>query len=144
MAKFDAGQFTKNTGRLMKGAAALVAAAAFAVASMTAPPADDVKMAEELFSAPAPVVMTIDEVDEAIVEESAEEEKVKKMGLFTRIKLAFYSLCAAFSAWVAHKIPWKKIFNKRNFYIVLTLVCLGLAAYYLLPLVWEECPFLTE
>ena len=142
MAKFDAGQFTKNTGRLMKGAAALVAAAAFAVASMTAPPPDDVKMAEELFSAPAPVVMTIDEVDEAIVEESAgEEEKVKKMGLFTRIKLAFYSLCAAFSAWVAHKIPWKKIFNKRNFYIVLTLVCLGLAAYYLLPLVWEECPF---
>ena len=142
MAKFNAGQFTKNTGRLMKGAAALVAAAAFAVASMTAPPPDDVKMAEELFSAPAPVVMTIDEVDAAIAEESAgEEEKVKKMGFFARLKLAFYSFCAAFSAWVAHKIPWKKIFNKRNFYIVLTLVCLGLAAYYLLPLVWEDCPF---
>lgn len=142
MARFDIGHFSKNTGRLMKGAAALVAAAAFAVASMTATPPDEVKMAEELFSAPAPVVMTIDEVDDAIVEESTEEEeKVRKLGFFARLKLAFYSFCAAFSAWVAHKIPWKKIFNKRNFYIVLALVCLGFAAYYLLPLVWEECPF---
>ncbi|MBR6585188.1 MAG: hypothetical protein IKK69_05805 [Firmicutes bacterium] len=115
MAKFDAGQFTKNTGRLMKGAAALVAAAAFAVASMTAPPPDDVKMAEELFSAPAPVVMTIDEVDEAIVEESAEEEKVKKMGLFTRIKLAFYSLCAAYLPGLPTKYRGKRFLTSGTF-----------------------------
>ncbi len=139
MAKFDAGHFSKNTGRLMKGAAALVAAAAFAVASLATPAPDLNKPVDELISVPAPVVMSVDEMDEAVVEETSEsEEKIRKLGFFTRLKLAFYSFCAAVSAWIAHKIPWKKIFNKRNFYILIAMVCLGLAAYYLLPLVLEN------
>lgn len=142
MGKFNSGHLIRNTGRIMKGAAALVAAAAFVVASMTMPPPDTSVINDEVLNAPAPVVMTIDEAADVITEESpAEEEKIKKMGFFTKLKLGFYSLCAAFSAWFAHKIPWKKIFNKRNLYILLAIICLGLAAHFLLPLAWEEYPF---
>ena len=138
MARFDTGNIVKKSGRVLKATAALVAAAAFMVASMAQPAPDATKVHEEIFTGPAPVVMTIDEVDEAVVEEtSEEEEKAKKMGFFTKLKLAFYSFCAAIGAWVAHKIPWKKIFNKRNLYILLALVCLGLAAYYLGPEIVE-------
>ena len=138
MAKFSVTRLSRNTGRVMKATAALIAAAAFVVASMATPAPDAAKLNEEVFNTPAPVVMTIEEVDEAIVEESTEEEeRVRKLSFFQRLKLGFYSLCAACAAWVAHKIPWKKIFNKRNFYILLTLVCLGLAAYYLWPVLSE-------
>lgn len=139
MAKFDAVNFGKKTGRIMKATAALVAAAAFVVASMAQPAPDAPRVHEEFLSSPPPVVMTVEEVDDAVVEETAEEEeKVRKMGFFTRLKLAFYSFCAAIGAWFAYKIPWKKIFNKRNLYILLALICLGIAAYYLLPVIAEQ------
>ena len=139
MAKFDAVNFGKKTGRIMKATAALVAAAAFVVASMAQPAPDASRVHEEFLSSPPPVVMTVEEVDEAVVEETTEEEeKVRKIGFFTRLKLAFYSFCAAIGAWFAHKIPWKKIFNKRNLYILLALICLGIAAYYLLPVIAEQ------
>lgn len=138
MAKFDADNITKKTAKVLKGAAALVAAAAFVVASMAQPAPDAAKVHEEIFSGPSPVVMTIEEVDEAVVEETTEEEeKVRKLGFFARLKLGFYSFCAAIGAWIAHKIPWKRIFNRRNLYILLALVCLGLAIYYLGPVIAE-------
>ena len=139
MAKFNAVNFGKKTGRIMKATAALVAAAAFVVASMVQPAPDASRVHEEVFSGPAPVVMTVEEIDDAVVEETTEEEeKVRKLSFFARLKLAFYSFCAAIGAWVAHKIPWKKIFNKRNFYILLALVCLAIAAYYLIPVITEQ------
>lgn len=138
MARTGTGKLIKKSGRTLKAAAALVAAAAFVVASMVTPAPDAAKVHEEVITGPAPVVMTIDEVDEAVIEEAAdEEEKARKLGFFARLKLGFYSFCAAIAAWVAHKIPWKKIFNKRNLYILLALVCLGIAAYYLAPVIAE-------
>ncbi|MBQ4649740.1 MAG: hypothetical protein IJB73_03455 [Firmicutes bacterium] len=128
----------KNAGRIMKATAALIAAAAFVVASSITPTPEAPKdINSEIFN-PTPVVMTIEEASEAIVEEETDvEEEVKKKGFFVRLKMAIYGFFAACAAWVAHKIPWKKIFNRRNFYILLALVCTGLAVYFLWPVITD-------
>ena len=121
----------KNAGRVMNATAALIAAAAFVVASSITPaPEAPQDINSEIFN-PPPVVMTIEEAPEAIVEEETQaEEEVKKKGFFFKLKMAIYGFFAACAAWVAHKIPWKKIFNKRNAIIVLTLAVVLLLAYY--------------
>ena len=128
----------KIAGRVLKATAALVAAAAFVVASSVTPapePTPDIN--SQIFN-PPPVVMTIEEAPEAIVEEETQvEEEVKKRGFFFKLKMAIYGFFAACAAWVAHKIPWKKIFNKRNFYILMALICTGLALYLLWPVITE-------
>ena len=61
------------------------------------------------------------------------EQTAKKRGFFSWLKIWFYGLCAGIAAFFATKIPWKKIFTKRNFVILLVLVLLFLFARYLLP-----------
>ena len=128
----------KNAGRIMKATAALIAAAAFVVASSVTPaPEAPQDINSQIFN-PPPVVMTIEEAPEAIVEEETEAvEEVKKKGFFFKLKMAVYGFFAACAGWVAYKIPWKKIFNKRNFYILLALICTGLALYFLWPVITD-------
>ena len=115
----------------MKTAAALVAAAALVVASgITPAPEVSENIDSQIFS-PTPVVMTVEEIPDAITEEKTEEEETKKKSFFLSLKMAIYGFLAACTAWILHKIPWKKIFNKRNLYILLAVICLGLAAYFL-------------
>ena len=86
------------------------------------------------YSDPAPVVLEIDETDmtdESEDEEESQEEK--KRGFFSWLKVWFYGLIAGISGFFATKIPWKKIFTKRNMIILLVLVLIFLFARYLLP-----------
>lgn len=87
------------------------------------------------FSEPAPVVLEIDETDMTDQSESENEEQQeeKKRGFFSWLKIWFYGLIGGISAFFATKIPWKKIFTKRNFIILLVLVVLFLCARYILP-----------
>ena len=86
------------------------------------------------FSEPAPIVLEIDETDMDSSENTEEEQQEeKKRGFFSWLKIWFYGLCAGIAAFFATKIPWKKIFTKRNFVILLVLVLLFLCARSLLP-----------
>ena len=86
------------------------------------------------FNEPAPVVLEIDETDMDTSENSEEEQQEeKKRGFFNWLKIWFYGLIGGITAFFATKIPWKKIFTKRNFIILLVLVVLFLCAKYILP-----------
>ncbi len=86
------------------------------------------------FSDPAPVTLDIDETDMDTSEDSEEEQQEeKKRGFFNWLKIWFYGLIGGIAAFFATKIPWKKIFTKRNFIILLVLVVLFLCAKYILP-----------
>lgn len=126
----DKRNLIKN-GAVIKLAAAVAALTLIAAASLLPSKAEPAQLTDPDVLNPAPVVMTIEEADEAVIEEesSDEEEKKQKMGFFTRLKLAFYAFCAGAGAWIAHKIPWGKIFNKRNLIIVLVLAAAGILAW---------------
>ncbi len=86
------------------------------------------------FSDPAPVTLDIDETDMAESEDTEEEQQEeKKRGFFSWLKIWFYGLIGGITAFFATKIPWKKIFTKRNFVILLVLVVVFLCAKYILP-----------
>lgn len=126
----DKRNLIKN-GAVVKLAAAVAALTLIAAASLLPAKAEPAQLTDPDVLNPAPVVMTIEEADEAVIEEesSEDEEKKQKMGIFTRMKLAFYAFCAGAGAWIAHKIPWGKIFNKRNLIIVLVLAAVGILAW---------------
>ncbi|MBR4861118.1 MAG: hypothetical protein IKU09_02840 [Firmicutes bacterium] len=126
----DKRNLIKN-GAVIKLAAAVAALTLIAAASLLPAKAEPAQLTDPDVLNPAPVVMTIEEADEAVIEEesSDEEEKKQKMGFFTRLKLAFYAFCAGAGAWIAHKIPWGKIFNKRNLIIVLVLAAACILAW---------------
>ena len=91
---------------------------------------------------PEPIVLELDEEDVALADESKEEEEQeeKKRGFFGYIKAALYGMAAALGGWIATKIPWKKIFNMRTFYILLALLFLYLCARFILP-VFVDVPW---
>ena len=126
----DKRNLIKN-GAVVKLAAAVAALTLIAAASLLPAKAEPAQLTDPDVLNPAPVVMTIEEADEAVIEEesSEDEEKKQKMGIFARMKLAFYAFCAGAGAWIAHKIPWGKIFNKRNLIIVLVLAAAGILAW---------------
>ena len=124
----------RNT-HIVRAAAAALAIAVVAVSALMPSQAEPVRQLEgdALNKAlnPNPVVMTIDETAEAVVEEETEEESQKRrLSFFQRVKLAVYGFFAACGAWVLHKIPWKKIFTRRNLFLALLAVALCLTAYY--------------
>lgn len=86
------------------------------------------------FNDPAPVVLEIDETDMDTSENSEEEQQEeKKRGFFNWLKIWFYGMITGIAGFFATKIPWKKIFTKRNLIILLVLVAVFLFARYLLP-----------
>ena len=86
----DKRNLIKN-GAVVKLAAAVAALTLIAAASLLPAKAEPAQLTDPDVLNPAPVVMTIEEADEAVIEEesSADEEKKQKMGIFTRMKLAF-------------------------------------------------------
>ena len=121
----------KNSAAV-KLAATAVALTLIAAASLIPAKSEPVQLTDPNLLNQDPIVMELAEEADAIVEEETaeEEEKKQKLGFFTRLKLAFYAFCAAAGAWIAHKIPWRKIFNKRNAIIVLVLAAALLLAYH--------------
>ena len=121
----------KNSAAV-KLAATAVALTLIAAASLIPAKSEPVQLTDPNLLNQDPIVMELAEEADAIVEEETaeEEEKKQKLGFFTRLKLAFYAFCAAAGAWIAHKIPWRKIFNKRNAVIVLVLAVVLLLAYH--------------
>ena len=86
------------------------------------------------FNEPAPIVLEIDETDMDVSEDSEEgQQEEKKRGIFSWLKIWFYGLIGGIAAFFATKIPWKKIFTKRNLVILLVLIALFLCARYILP-----------
>ena len=100
------------------------------MASLLPAKAEPAQLTDPQVLSPDPVVLEIEEPADAVLEEEQEEEKKQKLGFFTRLKLAFYAFCAGAGAWIAHKIPWGKIFNKRNAVIFLILAVIGILAWY--------------
>ena len=135
----EKGKFLKNS-TILKAAAAVAAVAVIAAVSLIPAKEAAVETIDPEVLNPNPVVMTLEEAEDAVVEEDAaeEEEKKQKLGFFTKLKLAFYAFCAACGAWFAHKIPWKKIFNKWTLIIVLLLAAVGVLVYHV------GLPALTE
>ena len=121
-----------RNGAIVKAAATVAALTLIAAASLIPAKSEPAQLADSQVLNPDPVVMVMEEPVDAIMEEenAEEEEKKQKMGFFTQLKFAFYAFCAGAGAWIAHKIPWGKIFNKRNSIIVLTLAVVLLLAYY--------------
>ena len=86
------------------------------------------------YTEPAPITLDIDEADMTESENTEEDQQEeKKRGFFNWLKIWFYGLIGGIAAFFATKIPWKKIFTKRNFIILLVLVVLFLCAKYILP-----------
>ena len=85
-------------------------------------------------SEPDPVVLDIDEADMADESESEEDtQEEKKRGFFSWLKIWFYGMLTGIAGFFATKIPWKKIFNKRNLIILMVLVVIFLLGKYVLP-----------
>ncbi|MBO5995272.1 MAG: hypothetical protein J6Q41_07150 [Firmicutes bacterium] len=83
---------------------------------------------------PDPVVLDIDEADMTDESESEEDtQEEKKRGFFSWLKIWFYGMLTGIAGFFATKIPWKKIFNKRNLIILLVLAAIFLLAKYVLP-----------
>ena len=83
---------------------------------------------------PDPIVLEIDEADMAENGDTEDEQQEeKKRGFFSYLKIWFYGLLAGIAGFFATKIPWKKIFTKRNLIILLVLILLFLFAKYILP-----------
>ena len=111
-----------STGLLAVGAVA-------ALDNLQGPGPDASQIAE-----PEPIVLDIDEADMIDENESeGEEQEEKKRGFFSWLKIWFYGVLTGIAGFFATKIPWKKIFTKRNLIILLVLVALFLAGKYLLP-----------
>jgi len=130
-----------RNGAIVKAAATVDALTLIAAASLIPAKSEPVQLTDPDLLNPDPIVMELaEEVDAVVEEETAEEEEKKqKLGFFTKLKLSFYAFCAACGAWIAHKIPWKKIFNKRNAIIVLVLAVVILLAYHTgLPMLEEH------
>ncbi len=126
---------------IVKAAAATVAVALIAAASLIPAKSEPASLSGPNTLNPDPIVMELAEEADAIVEEETaeEEEKKQKLGFFTRLKLAFYAFCAGAGAWIAHKIPWGKIFNKRNAIIVLVLAVVFLLVWHVgLPMLENQ------
>ena len=62
-----------------------------------------------------------------------DEQEEKKRGFFSWLKIWFYGMLTGIAGFFATKIPWKKIFTKRNLIILLVLVAVFLLAKYALP-----------
>ena len=132
----DKRTFLKNH-TVLKAAAAACAVALIAAASLIPAKPAPAQLSDPELLNPNPVVITLEEAPEAVVEEEAqeEEEKKQKLGLIARMKLAFYAFCAGAGAWIASRIPWGKIFNKRNLILVLVIAAIFLLMKYIgLPL----------
>ena len=85
---------------------------------------------------PEPVVMEIETADAVIEDESSsDEDEQKKRGIFAWIKMALYAFLAGIGTFFATKVPWKKIFTKRNIIIFLVIVAVLLAYKYIWPIV---------
>ncbi|MBR6472504.1 MAG: hypothetical protein IKS99_02090 [Firmicutes bacterium] len=84
---------------------------------------------------PEPVVLDIDEADMTDESDSGteDEQQEKKRGFFSWLKIWFYGVLTGIAGFFATKIPWRKIFTKRNLIILLVLVAVFLCAKYLLP-----------
>ena len=116
---------------IIKAAAAMTAVALITAASLLPAKTEPAQITDPNLINPAPVVMTLEEPAEAVIEEEAEEEEKKhKLNFFQRLKMAFIGFFVACGAWLASRIPWRKIFNKRNAIIVLVLAACILLAYY--------------
>ena len=122
-----------KNGAVLKVAAAVTALTLIAAASLLPAKPEQAQLTDPEVLNPNPVVMTIEEPADAVIEEESteEEEKKQKLGFFARIKLAFALFFAGAGAWIASRIPWKKIFNKRNAIIVLVLAILLFLAYHI-------------
>ena len=93
-------------------------------------------------SEPAAVTMDISEFDADSGEETdSEESEEKKIGFFKRIKIAIYGFFGAIGLWIATKIPWKKIFTKKNLIIFLVILVVAFLVYYITPIFWQNCPW---
>ena len=112
-----------STGLLAVGAVA-------ALDNINSPGSGSPQIAE-----PDPIVLDIDETDMADQSESGDEDEQeeKKRGFFSWLKIWFYGMITGIAGFFATKIPWKKIFTKRNLIILLVIVILFLFAKYLLP-----------
>ena len=120
-----------RNANIVKAAAAVTAIAVIAVSSMLPAKAEPAVQMEDPVLNPAPVVMNIETMDDAVTEEESEaEEQKRKLSFFTKLKLAIYGFFAACAAWTLHKIPWKKIFTRRNLFLALLAVALLLTVYY--------------
>lgn len=83
---------------------------------------------------PEPVVLEIDDIDMAEEAEDEEENQdEKKRGVLGWLKIWLYGVAAGIAGFFATKIPWKKIFTKRNLIILLVLIAVFLCAKYILP-----------
>jgi hypothetical protein len=133
----DKRNLLKNS-MILRSAASVTAIVLIAAASLIPAKAEPAQLTDPNLLNPAPIVMTIEEPAEAVIEEETEEEvKKQKLGFFASLKLAFYAFCAGAGAWLASRIPWGKIFNKRNAVIVLLLAAIMLAYRFGLPAVME-------
>ena len=133
-----------KNGAVLKVAAAVTALTLIAATSLLPAKPEQAQLTDPEVLNPNPVVMQIDDPADAVIEEenAEEEEKKQKLGFFARIKLAFALFFAGAGAWITSRIPWKKIFNKRNAIIVLVLAILLLLAYHVgLPMLEE---YLTQ
>lgn len=92
---------------------------------------------------PAPITMDISDYDAADITDdgSDEEQEEKKIGFFKRIKMAIYGFFGGIGLFIATKIPWKKIFKKRNLLILLAIIVIGLLVYLLGPVFFPDCPW---
>ena len=126
----------KGKKNLKKAAAVGIAAAVLAVGAIAAidhNPAE--RSTDPEILNPDPVVMVIDEPDMIVEDESqTDQQNEKKRGIFGYLKAALYAFFAGIAGFFATKIPWKKIFTKRNLIILLILVLMFIFAKYLLPL----------
>lgn len=116
--------------RVIKGAAMIAAVAVMATAALIPAKTEELEV-EPVTLQPDPVVMILDEPADAVVEETQEEEEERKLSFIQKLKIAVYGFFAVCAGWIAHKIPWKKIFNKKTLILVGILVVLGLAAYHI-------------
>ena len=130
-----------KNGIILKSAAAVAAVALIAAASLLPAKPEPAQLNDPDVLNPNPVVMTLEAADDAVVEEenAGEEERKQKPGFFQRMQLAFYAFCAGAGAWLASRIPWRKIFSKRTLIIVLLLAAAFLLVKYVgLPVLEES------
>ena len=132
----------KGKKKLLKAAAVVVSAGLLTAGTLAL--IDNIPQqgnSQNSIQGPEPIVLEIDEEDMTATSESEEEEEEeKKRGFFGYLKAALYGMAAAIGGWIATKIPWKKIFSKRTFYILLALVFLYLCIRFILP-VFVDVPW---